>query len=249
MVMEAMRLSLLEHEAQQRRLQEEEAKKRREEEATAASAGGAGGALGNSVAGSAESTTPSQPASDQPTSPSLQPRADSVETPTPSLPPISPSPAPSDLLSPASDTSVSQPSGRSTPSSQHDATNAAGPDAFPAVEFEITQREASDITVQAEPVSAPPTDSHSRQQTPLSSSVIADNTSVSHSEPNSSSEQTPDLPPALPRLSFSSLAQSNYDVLPSSPESTISSKPLIERVASTTGPGPAPEGNSSAAAS
>ncbi|KAJ3001978.1 hypothetical protein NUW54_g6099 [Trametes sanguinea] len=250
MVMEAMRLSLIEHEAQQRRQQEEEAKRKREEEAAAAADGtGAAAAL----AGPTDSAPSSQPESNEPSPSSLHPQggsaiADSV-TPTSGLPPVSPSPAPSDLLSPtsASDSQPSgQPSGRSTPTSQHEAVESAASNVAPAI---ASDSEGSAATAEPQLVSAPTADSHSRPP-PVSTSVNPD--SAPPTEPPSSSEQSPDIPPALPLLqhppSFSSLAPSSYDVLPSSPDSTISSKPLLERAMASSASAPTAEGDSSAAA-
>ncbi|OSD02888.1 hypothetical protein PYCCODRAFT_1435172 [Trametes coccinea BRFM310] len=252
MVMEAMRLSLLEHEAQQRRQQEEEAKRKREEEAAAA-ADGTGAAP--AAASSTDSALSSQPTSNASSPSSLQPQpgtaiADSV-TPSPSLPPVSPSPAPSGLLSPTSAASESQqsghPSGRSTPSLQHEVTDTASSNAVPAI---TSDSEGPAATAEPQAVSALTADSHSRPRTPVSSSVNPD--SAPPTEPPSSSEQTPDIPPALPRLqrppSFSALAASSYDVLPSSPDSTISSKPLLERAMASSASASAAEGDSSAAA-
>ncbi|KAL7283241.1 hypothetical protein ACG7TL_002669 [Trametes sanguinea] len=252
MVMEAMRLSLLEHEAQQRRQQEEEAKRKREEE-TAAAADGTGAAP--AAASSTDSALSSQPTSNASSPSSLQPQpgtaiADSV-TPSPSLPPVSPSPAPSGLLSPTSAASESQqsghPSGRSTPSLQHEVTDTASSNAVPAI---TSDSEGPAATAEPQAVSALTADSRSRPRTPVSSSVNPD--SAPPTEPPSSSEQTPDIPPALPRLqrppSFSSLAASSYDVLPSSPDSTISSKPLLERAMASSASASAAEGDSSAAA-
>ncbi|KAI8998810.1 hypothetical protein BD414DRAFT_476149 [Trametes punicea] len=256
MVMEAMRLSLLEHEAQQRRQQEEEAKRQREE--AAAAAANAEGASGEAVADSTNSALPSQPASDQTTPPSLRPQGNPglprSGTPSPSLPPTSPSPAPSGLLSPADAARSGQQSGvrsgRSTPSSQHETVGTAirrAASVASVIGSPSPEREQVDPIADLGPALATTAESHSRPRTPVSASSTANGMpAIAQSRSNEQdSDEVPSLPQLERRPSFSSLAPSSYDVLPSSPESTISSKPLLERNARSSAP--AADGDSGAA--
>ncbi|KAH9901206.1 hypothetical protein C8Q73DRAFT_662620 [Cubamyces lactineus] len=238
MVMEAMRLSLIEHEAQQRRQQEEEAKKKREEAATS---GNADGASGNAVAGSTETTTPSRP-SEESTPRSLQPASElppvQPVTPSPNASTVSASPVPSGPISPAEQHSV-QMSGRSSPTSQQETVNAttSGDSAANAADIPDAGHEQSNPTTAVEPLSIPPATTEGIPSSHIAISADATTTDdvPAISEPSPSGEDA-DAQPSLSSLdrrpSFSSsLAPSSYDVLPSSPDSTISHKPLLDGTA------------------
>ncbi|KAJ8455680.1 hypothetical protein ONZ51_g12358 [Trametes cubensis] len=197
MVMEAMRLSLIEHEAQQRRQQEEEAKKKREEAATL---GNTDGASGNAVAAS--------PVSSGPVSPPEQ--------------------------------SVQQ-SGRSSPAPQQEAVNVtlSGDSAANATGTLDSEHGQSDPIAAVEPVSIPPETAGDgpSSDTAISTGNVVASDVPAISEPSSSGQeadaQASPSPLNRPPSFSSSLAQSSYDVLPSSPESTISHKPLLESAAAT----------------
>ncbi|KAI0361901.1 hypothetical protein OH77DRAFT_2890 [Trametes cingulata] len=248
MVMEAMRLSLLEHEAQQRRQQEEEAKRQREEAAASAAAGNTEQSSAEAVAGSTGSAASSQPTPDDSTPPPPPPPNDPAiarsGTPVPSIPATSPSPAPSGLLSPADAGSSGQPSGqrsgRSSPL-QQDAVTAASGEASPS-----SHDASSEPAAEAEPTSASTAHDHSRPRTPVSASVTANDTPTI-AEPPQGGEEDSDAPLMDRTTSFaSSLAPSSYDVLPSSPDSSISNKPLLDGAAMN--PTAPTDGDSSAAA-
>ncbi|KAJ8475399.1 hypothetical protein ONZ51_g6566 [Trametes cubensis] len=239
MVMEAMRLSLIEHEAQQRRQQEEEAKKKREE---AAALGNTDGASGNAVAGSTESASPSRP-SEESTPRSLRPTNDlppvQPVTPTPNTPAVSASPVSSGPVSPP-EQSVQQ-SGRSSPAPQQEAVNVtlSGDSAANATGTLDSEHGQSDPIAAVEPVSIPPETAGdgSSSNTAISTGNVVASDVPAISEPSSSGQeadaQASPSPLNRPPSFSSSLAQSSYDVLPSSPESTISHKPWLESAAAT----------------
>ncbi|KAI0807201.1 hypothetical protein C8Q74DRAFT_1313087 [Fomes fomentarius] len=241
MVMEAMRLSLLEHEAQQRRQKEEE-EKRQKEEAAAAAANGVDAAQGEHSGGRSSEAAPSiEPAvppalvpSDSSASQSgLQadslPRSESL---TPSIVRAS-SPSPSRHLSPSSDpvncsSQGGRSSGRSTPSSPHgvisaavlSAASTASAVASPSPELEQSPLQSEPTETGSSSASAP-----TGSQTP--SPVVVDS-EPAHAD-TSSDDQTTDRPVLDNAPSFgSSAAPSTYDVLPSSPESTVLTKPLVD---------------------
>lgn len=243
MVMEAMRLSLLEHEAQQRRQKEEEEKRQKEEAAAAAAIGveaaqgeHSGGRSSEAAAPSIEPAVPPAlvPSDNSASQPGLQagslPRS---EASTPSIVRAS-SPSPSRHLSPSSDpvNSSSQggrSSGRSTPSSPHgvisaavlSASSTASAVASPSPELEPSNPLESEPTDTGSSSSAPPTGS----QTPPT--VVVDS-EPAHTD-TSSDDHTTDRPVLDNAPSFGSLAApSSYDVLPSSPESTVLTKPLLD---------------------
>ncbi|KAI0637162.1 hypothetical protein C8Q77DRAFT_1215944 [Trametes polyzona] len=201
MVMEAMRLSLLEHEEQQRRQREEEAKKQREEAA-------AEGGSTEAVDGPTDAGAPSQLASNDTTPPALQPTTS--ESPGQSVPPASPSPLSSGSASPA-DVDHEQTSGPGVPASgapELRASTGVGP------------------TAQSRPrtpLPAPTTDG-----VPLIAEAITNDEGVQAAPPGSSVAHASSM--------ASSLATSSYDVLPSSPESALSNKPLLDAAGAATAP-------------
>lgn len=233
MVMEAMRLSLIEHEAQQRRQEEEDAKKQKEA-AAPATAGStvlatAGAAAGSTATAASSQSTPniSTPTALRPSNVNAISRS---ATPTPSIPPASPSPAPSGPSSPPALGNDDQQSG-SSPSPHQDVTDHAVTESLAPV---------------AEPglASASTALAQSRPRTPVSPAslpVITEPSSIGQD-----SGSTPSLPP-IARVSSlsSSLAPSSYDVLPSTPDSTLSMSniPLLDSTPLT----PAAEGDSSSA--
>ncbi|EIW60545.1 uncharacterized protein TRAVEDRAFT_70903 [Trametes versicolor FP-101664 SS1] len=233
MVMEAMRLSLIEHEAQQRRQEEEDAKKQKEA-AAPATAGSTVLATAGAAAGSTASAASSQPTPNISTPTALRPsNVNAISrsaTPTPSIPPASPSPAPSGPSSPPALGNDDQQSG-SSPSPHQDVTDHAVTESLAPV---------------AEPglASASTALAQSRPRTPVSPAslpVISEPSSIGQD-----SGSTPSLPP-IARVSSlsSSLAPSSYDVLPSTPDSTLSMSniPLLDSTPVT----PAAEGDSSSA--
>ncbi|KAI0374695.1 hypothetical protein BV20DRAFT_960843 [Pilatotrama ljubarskyi] len=249
MVMEAMRLSLLEHEAQQRRQQEEEAKRQREEAAASAAAANTGESSAETVAGSTESTSSPQLTPADSTPPPPPPPIDSAiarsVNPIASVPTTSPSPAPSGPLSPADANSngeqSSQRSGRSSPSLQQDAIDPAVPSAASAATGSSSHNEHSESVAEAEPSAA---HGRSRPRTPASTAVATDQAPTIAEPPQG--EQDSDVPLMDRTASFtSSLAPSSYDVLPSSPDSSMSNKPLLDGAAMSP---TAANGDSSAAA-
>ncbi|KAM5539058.1 hypothetical protein V8D89_007281 [Ganoderma adspersum] len=244
MVMEAMRLSLLEHEAQQRRQQEEEAKKR--EEATAGDSRTTEES-GEAHPASSESGAPPVPvAADESTSLAIETdSAPRSRTSTSSQ--VSPSSGSGHLsLTPgrlSSEQSPGRRSGRSSPSSPYGISAAILSAASTATAVaSLSEREPSDPPTEVPPTSASIADGTSGPRTPSPDST--DNI-LTISEPSESSGngQAITQPPQPP--SFASSAYPSYDVLPSSPESSVSDKPLLEAPIPTT---PAPEGEPSTAA-
>lgn len=249
MVMEAMRLSLLEHEAQQRRQQEEEAKKQRE-----AAAGGGG----TTEEGSGEAP----PAAPQPgplpapitvnestgsnqldADPSSAPRS---RTSTSSNAPPS---SGSGHLSPTSD----QPSGEQSPGRGSSRSSPSPPYSISAAIFSAvstatavaspSEREPSDPLAEALPMSASTTDGNSGPQTPSPDATVNVPT-ISEVPQSLGNGQSITQPPPPQPPSFASSAYPSYDVLPSSPESSVSDKPLLD---GSFPPTPAPEGEPSTA--
>ena len=257
MVMEAMRLSLIEHEAQQRRQKEEEEKKQREEAAagppsdTSVPAASAEGSI-DAVAPLADlavssETTPRSP------SPALPPQpSEETVSPPRSRTSTSSQSSPS-LLSPArASTDGGRRSGRSTPTSPYGTIGTAllgAASTASAVTTPSPDREPSDpitemvsLEPQSEPAAAAPAE-EPRAPTP----VVADATPTI-AEP--ATEPTGDRPSLAgtehpPSFASSVAVPSTYDVLPSSPESTGSDKPLLDSVVP---PTPADDGETSAAA-
>ncbi|KAI0831113.1 hypothetical protein BC628DRAFT_1312233 [Trametes gibbosa] len=225
MVMEAMRLSLIEHEAQQRREREEEAKKQSEEGAVA-------------TAPDSTQSTPSV-AVVAPTDSSVS----SHTTPTDSTPPLLPPPAVHALphtvppVSPSSTISALPP-----PTGANDTDGQPGSDSspLPSTASPAEPEASTPIVEQTAHPSTPP--APSRPRTPESPSAAAETTPAALESQGSGS--TISLPlDARPLSLSSSLAPSTYDVLPSSPDSTISNKPLLH--ASTAGLTPGVEGEAS----
>ncbi|KAI0747937.1 hypothetical protein C8Q80DRAFT_1120547 [Daedaleopsis nitida] len=258
MVMEAMRLSLLEHEAQQKRQKEEEEKKQRDEAAATAT----GGATESQTTGGSEGTDISQatvsgPSSDESPAP-LQSTDDGTPVPhtrtSDSSQPHTSSPRLSGLLPPPSElvTGSSQSgrhSGRSTPSSQYgvisaavlSATSTASAVASPSPEHEQSNPLAESENAgegDSEPVSASTAEGETRPDTPL---PVIPTEEPTISEP-SSNDHTTDRPAIAHPPSFASSVSPSYDVLPSSPESSVSDKPLLDTAAL---PTPSTEGESS----
>ncbi|KAI1787908.1 hypothetical protein LXA43DRAFT_975080 [Ganoderma leucocontextum] len=251
MVMEAMRLSLLEHEAQQRRQQEEEAKKRREE---GAPGGGntTGEQSGEAPSASSEPGAPSAPvpanestgsapqlAAETGSAPRSRTSTSSRGPPSSGSGHLSPTPG-----RPNGEQSSGRRSGRSSPPSQYgisavvlSAASTATAVANPSPEYE-----PSDPLAEVPPTSAPTTDGNSGLQTPSPDST--DNIPTI-SEPSESSGNGQPVAQSPHPPSFASSAYPSYDVLPSSPESSISDKPLLD---SPVPPTSAPEGEPSTAA-
>ena len=247
MVMEAMRLSLLEHEAQQRRQKEEE-EKRQKEEAEAAAASAASDASdtqdrpsedrpGQSQTGAPSTVT--QITSSEPT-PQLQPVGDGdsisrSRTSTSSHARTS-STSPSGHLTPPSDpvgggSHRGRRSGRSTPTSQYGAISAAvlsATSTASAVASPSPEREPSDPLAETEATVAGPASASTVEEVAAAQIpppvVLAGEPEVSDSSSNDPAVERPALehPPSF----ASSAAPSSYDVLPSSPEST-GDKPLL----------------------
>ncbi|KAI0646878.1 hypothetical protein C8Q79DRAFT_999983 [Trametes meyenii] len=242
MVMEAMRLSLIEHEAQQRRQQEEEAKKQRDE---AAASGNPEGTTPEAAASSTESATTPAPLSGDATPATLQSQNGSrtahSRTASPSIPPASPSRAPVGLLSPTNVPSVDNQSGRrSGRSSPSPDTLAAAvlsaASTASAVASPSPERELPAPILEAEPTSASTVQDSSRPHTPVPlSNVTNDLPSIAEPSVGQGSTVPPSLPPIVrpPSLSSSLAPSASYDVLPSSPDSTISNKPLLDGAATT----------------
>ncbi|EJF65679.1 hypothetical protein DICSQDRAFT_123867 [Dichomitus squalens LYAD-421 SS1] len=238
MVMEAMRLSLLEHEEQQRRQQEEEAKKQREQ-AAAAAAEGNGARSSDSPAASSESGPTTEPAPSESSESTAQPAHDAASTP-PSRTSLSshvPHSSSPSLLSPipsgpSADHSPGRRSGRSSPSSHSDveaAVQTTAPTAS-AVTSRSSEREASDQLAETTLTSAATTEGDSGPPTlpPLLTGSIP--TMAESFEPQAT-DQTSTRPSLADPPSFaSSASSSSYNVLPSSPESSVSSKPLLDVV-------------------
>ncbi|KAI0670563.1 hypothetical protein C8Q78DRAFT_133638 [Trametes maxima] len=245
MVMEAMRLSLIEHEAQQRRQQEEEAKKQKDE---AVASGNPEGSASETIASSTESTTTSGPPSDGTPSATPQPQNGSTVsqpgTPSPSVPPTSPSPASTGLLSPANASNAESQggrrSGRSSPSPDTLAAAVlSAASTARAVATPSPERELPAPVLDAEPTSASTVQDSSRPHTPAPPSTTTnDLPTIAEPFSGQGSAVSPSLPPIArpPSLSSSLAPSSSYDVLPSSPDSTISNKPLLDATATTSTP-------------
>lgn len=245
MVMEAMRLSLLEHEAQQRRQQEEETKKKREEAAAgdsstteasgeAPSASSDSGAISAPVVANESARLviepDSVPRSRTSTSSQVLPSSGSGHL----------SPTPGRL---SSEQSPGRRSGRSSPSSPYGISAAILSAASTATAVgSPSEREPSDPPTDVLSASAPIVDGNSGPRTPSPDST--DNiTAISDPTESSGNGQAITQPPQPP--SFASSAYPSYDVLPSSPESSVSDKPLLDAPIPST---PAPEGEPSTAA-
>ena len=247
--MEAMRLSLLEHEAQQRRQQEEEAKKQRE-----AAAGGGSTAeeeSGETPPTAAESAALLTPISvNEPTGSGAQLAAEPSSAPRSRTSTSSNAPPPSGSghLSPASDQpsgeqSPGRRSGRSSPSSPYSIRAAILSAASTATTVASpSECEPSDPLAEVLPPSASTTDGNSGPRTP-SPHVMENVPTISEPSESSGNGELITQPPQPP--SFASSAYPSYDVLPSSPESSVSDKPLLDGSAP---PTPAPEGEPNTAA-
>ncbi|RDX48328.1 hypothetical protein OH76DRAFT_1404904 [Lentinus brumalis] len=257
MVMEAMRLSLIEHEAQQRRQKEEEEKKQREEAAANGAAAPVPSAAEEPTAlSTALAALSVSEAASQSASPALsaQSAEDTVSPPRSRTSTSSQARASSpSLLSPArASTDGGRRSGRSTPTSPFGTVGAAllgAASTANAVATPSPEREPSDPiaeTALPEPqseLSPAPIVGEPRVPAPP---VIADETPAI-AEP-SATQSTVDRP-SLASMenvtsSTSSVTASSYDVLPSSPESSILDEPLLADVP----PTPATEGGPSTAA-
>ncbi len=248
MVMEAMRLSLLDHEAQQRRQQEEEAKKQREE--TAAGGGGiTKGESGDAPSASSEGAPSAPVSANEQSGFAAQLTVESSSAPhsrtstSSQLPPslgsghLSPTPDPL-----SSEQSPGRRSGRSSPSSPYGISAAILSAASTATAVASpSEREPSDPLAEIPPTSASITDGNSGPRTPSPDSM--DNIPTTSEASEFSGNGQPITQPPQPP-SFASSAYPSYDVLPSSPESSISDKPLLDVPVP---PTPAPEGEPSAA--
>ena len=253
-----MRLSLIEHEAQQRRQKEEEEKKQREEAAAGPPSDASVPAA--SVEDSIDAVAPpaelavSSEATPRSPSPALPPQP-SEETVSPPRSRTSTSSQSSpNLLSPArASTDGGRRSGRSTPTSPYGTIGTAllgAASTANAVTTPSPDREPSDpiaeaisLEPQSEPAAAAPAE-EPRAPTP----VVADGAPTIAEL--SATEPTGDRPSLAgtehpPSFASSVVVPSTYDVLPSSPESTVSDKPLLDSVVP---PTPADDGETSAAA-
>ena len=242
MVMEAMRLSLLEHEAQQRRQQEEEAKKKREEAAAGDSS--TTEESGEAPSTSSEFAAPSAPvslnestglAADTGSAPRSRTSTTSQAPPSSSSGHLSPTPG-----RVSSEQSPGRQSGRSSPSSPYGISAAILSAASTATAVASpSEHESSEPAGDVPPRSASTMDGNSGPRTPSPAST--DNVpTISEPSESSGNGQAIIQPPQPP--SFASSAYPSYDVLPSSPESSISDKPLLDVPVPST---PAPEGEPS----
>ena len=241
MVMEAMRLSLLEHEAQQRKQQEEEAKKQREAAAVTETAS-------NSPAEPPAATTtftdsvPHPPTSSEGFRPIEYPATtgDSMAEPPRTT---APGQIPAHLTL-TSDAHNGHESDQSTPTSQHGAIGTTVLSATPTTSTITTPDTEHESNQLAEPTtvaelalapersSATVVEGQSLQETP----PISVDSTHDGAEPSSEhSSESPALPSGAPSLA-SSLSPS-YDVLPSSPESAFDKPLLANAIPSPSGPG------------
>lgn len=240
MVMEAMRLSLIEHEEQQRRQKEEEAKKQR-----AAAEGNEGTAQNADASSSTASDTPAP-------APSTGAGASSTMM---SLPPIMHessfsadflsasslsgsnsgiiSDGASSVLTPSSSQTIEHsPSGRNGHSTSvldaalRSAASTASAIASPSLSS------SSDSTPQVASVTEVPSlPSQPSAQAPTAedSQVPSDSPAEGAGEGDEADSERSGLPIPQRMASYaSSLAPSNYDPLPSSPDSSPSDRPLLE---------------------
>ncbi|KAI0340584.1 hypothetical protein BDW22DRAFT_1359978 [Trametopsis cervina] len=231
MIMEAMRLSLIDHEEQQRKQREEEEKKKRD-----AGSSAAGPAEANAGSSSSAAPTNAPPSTEAPTS--LSPSSSNART--ASADPRSSSPP---RVSPEMSTAWGRTSMSALEAALRSATTAATAVATPP-----EQEAAAPVSQpQSPPAPPPPEVSRTRDETPaipipiITTPPPSEHTPA-HDENAASAEpgraEPAGLPPPIRSMSFASSVVSEdtqnggvYDVLPSSPSSSSSSlaqKPLIE---------------------